>query len=402
MDRYKYVAIDPKSDRVVRKEVTAKSRQEVESIIESQKLEPVMIQVVKTRRLDIKFGQKVSRLEKISLTNELSIMLKSGISIVDSIDIIKEGMRNSYLIEILEGVKYSVQSGNSLSAAFKSYPDVFDEIFLAMIEAGEDSGKLSQALSSLSSEIKRDHRLVQDVTGALIYPAVILSTLILISLGMFVFVVPKVASVYESLAVKLPLPTKIFLAIGVFSSEKWWLLIPVIVILAVFFWWGLKSKRGQLALGAIQRRIPIMKHISALFNYVRFARILSILLGSGVQINTSVKVAARGLTDPALRTAGRSIAKQVEEGISLAEAMRKEEVFPITMVKMIEVGEKSGNLETILKDLSGYYSEELKDRLGRFTSLIEPILVVVIGFAIGAMVISLIGPIYGIIGQLEQ
>jgi len=397
------VAVNPKTDQVVRKEVTANVKQEVESIIEGQQLEPVMIREVKGRsRLNIKFGQKVSRLEKINLTNELSIMLRAGISIVDSIATIQEGMKNKYLVKILEGIKYSVQSGNSLSQALKAYPKVFDHIFIAMIEAGENSGKLSESLADLSAEIKRDYRLIKDVTGALIYPAVILSTLIVISLAMFIFVVPKIAQVYQSLAVRLPLMTKIFLATGTFMSQKWWLLIPILVILTFLLWQASKSRQGREVLGNIQRKIPVVKQISALFNYVRFARILSILLASGVQINTSVRISSRGLTDPELKKAGRSMSKRIEEGVSLAEAMRKEKTFPITMIKMIEVGERSGKLETILADLSDYYAEELKDRLGHFASLIEPVLVVVIGFAIGAMVISLIGPIYGIIGQLGQ
>ncbi len=403
MKRYRYVAVNPKTDQIVRKELTAKNQQEVKSIISSQNMDIVLIEELKEKGIkQVKFGRSVSRPEKINLTNELSIMFKAGISIVDSIDIIKEGMKNQYLVEILEGIKYSVQSGNSLAGSLEGYKEVFGPVFIAMVEAGENSGKLSETLTDLSAEIKRDHRLYKDVTGAMIYPAVIVSTLILISLAMFVFVVPKIAQVYESLAVKLPIPTKIFLVVGTFLSQKWWLAIPIIVFLAIFFWWGIKSKQGKRVLSVFQRKLPVLKDIFSLFNYVRFSRVLGILLSSGLQINNAVLIAAKGFSDPKLTEAGQRIAHKLEEGVSLAEAMRKEDCFPPNMIKMIEVGEKSGRLDALLKDLADYYSEELKDRLGRFTSLIEPVLVVLIGVAIGVMVVSLIGPIYGIISQLSQ
>lgn len=220
MKKFKYVAVNPKDDQVTRKDTTANSRQELESLLKGQDLDVVMIEeIVEENTLaKIKFGQKITRQDKISLTNELAIMLKAGISIVDSLNIIKEGHKNKYLIEIIESIKYSVQTGNSLSTAFKAYPRDFDPIFIAMIEAGENSGKLAKTLTELSSEIKRDDRLVKDVTGAMIYPAIILATLIIIGFSMFIFVVPKIAQVYESLEVAVPLSTKIFLAVGIFFT----------------------------------------------------------------------------------------------------------------------------------------------------------------------------------------
>jgi len=403
MKKFKYVAVNPKDDQVTRKDTTANSRQEVESLLKSQDLDVVMIEEIKAQGSfsNIKFGQKITRQDKIALTNELAIMLKAGISIVDSLNIIKEGHKNKYLIEIIESIKYSVQTGNSLSTAFKAYPKDFDPIFISMIEAGENSGKLAKTLTELSSEIKRDDRLVKDVTGAMIYPAIILATLIVIGFSMFIFVVPKIAQVYESLEVPIPLSTKIFLAIGLFLSTKWWLALPILFILAILLIWGLRSKQGRKVLGVIQSKTPVLNNIFHLFNYVRFTRVLSILLDSGVQINQSVIVASKGFSDPKLAQSAREMSKDLEEGVSLAESMRKKEEFPITMIKMIEVGEKSGKLDSILSQLSEYYAHDLNDKLSRFASIIEPVLMVAIGIAIGAMVISLIGPIYGIIGQLQ-
>jgi len=403
MKKFKYVAVNTKDDQVTRKDTTANSRQELESLLKSQDLDVVMIEEIETENIlaKIKFGQKITRQDKIALTNELAIMLKAGISIVDSLNIIKEGYKNKYLIEIIESIKYSVQTGNSLSTAFKAYPKDFDPIFISMIEAGENSGKLTKTLTELSSEIKRDDRLVKDVTGAMIYPAIILATLIVIGFSMFIFVVPKIAQVYESLEVAVPLSTKIFLAIGLFLATKWWLVLPILFILVILIIWGLKSKQGRKVMGIIQAKTPILNNIFHLFNYVRFTRVLSILLDSGVQINQSVVIASKGFSDPKLAESAKEMSKDLEKGISLAESMRKKEEFPITMIKMIEVGEKSGKLDSILEQLSEYYAHDLSDKLSNFASIIEPVLMVLIGIAIGAMVISLIGPIYGIIGQLQ-
>lgn len=402
MKKFRYVAVDPKQDQVVRKNITANNLAEVKSLIESQGLNLVTIEEAEEKS-SFKFSlrKKVSLLEKIEFVKQLSLMLRSGISIVESLEIIKEGRKDSAFVDILSGIQHSVGSGSALSSSLKNYPQVFDKVFISMVRAGEQSGNLEKVLSELGSEMKRNYRLKKDVTSALIYPAVIVGTLIMIGLAMFVFVVPKVAQVYERMDVSLPFSTKMFLVMGNFMSQYWWLVIPLLVILVLFGWWSAKTPRGGKAIARVERRIPVIRDIYYQFNYARFNRILSILLKSGIQINHSVELSAESVGDDKIRKSCLKMAKDLEEGQTLSGTMRKQDVFPVTMVKIIEVGEKSGKLDSTLLELSSHYSEELRDTLSRFTSLIEPILVVLIGVAVGAMVISLIGPIYGIISQVQ-
>ncbi len=402
MKKFRYVAVDPKQDKVIRKDATANNLAEVKSLIGSQGLNLVTIEEVEEKKgLNFSFGSGVSLSQKIEFVKQLSLMLRSGISIVESLEIIKEGRKDKAFVDIISGIQHSVGSGSSLSSSLKNYPEVFDRVFVSMVKAGEQSGNLEKVLSELAGEMKRNYRLKKDVTSALIYPAVIVGTLLMIGLAMFIFVVPKVAQVYERLDVTLPFSTKMFLVIGNFTSQFWWLVIPIILGLGVFGWWAAKTPQGGKVIARVERRVPVIKDIYYQFNYARFNRILGILLKSGIQINHSVELSAESVGDREIRNSCFKMAKDLEEGQTLSATMKKQDTFPITMVKIIEVGEKSGKLDSTLLELSDHYSEELRDALSRFTSLIEPILVVLIGVAVGGMVISLIGPIYGIISQVQ-
>ncbi len=403
MKKFSYVAINPKTDEVVREKVSATNLAEVKSSIEAQDFDLVTIEEVeKGKKFDFSFGKGVSLLEKVEFANQLSLMLKAGISIVEALSIIKQGSKNQYFMDIVGGIQHSIESGGSLSSALENYPDVFDSVFISMVRAGEKSGKLDKVLTDIANELKRDYRLIKEVASALIYPGVIVSTLVLISLAMFIFVVPKVAKVYERLDVALPLSTKIFLTIGTFMASYWWFVIPGIIILALAFYWGIKSKEGKKTLSKIEKRLPVLSDIYYQFNYSRFTRVLATLLKSGVQINKAMELTAKSIDDKEISTACKEISKELEEGVSLSQAMEKREFFPINMIKIVEVGERTGKLDPILIELSDHYTQELKDNLSRFTSLIEPVLVVLIGLAIGVMVVSLIGPIYGIIGEVQR
>ncbi len=402
MKKFRYVAVDPGKDEVIREDTTANNLAEVKSLIESQGLNLVTIEEVKEEKgFSFSFRSGVSLSQRIEFVKQLSLMLRSGISIVESLEIIKEGRKDKAFVDIISGIQHSVGSGSSLSSSLKNYPKVFDRVFVSMVKAGEQSGNLEKVLSELAEEMKRNYRLKKDVTSALIYPAVIVGTLLMIGLAMFIFVVPKVAQVYDRLDVALPFSTKMFLVIGNFTSQFWWLVIPIILGLGIFGWWAAKTPQGGKVIARIERKVPVIKDIYYQFNYARFNRILGILLKSGIQINHSVELSAESVGDREIRKSCFRMAKDLEEGQALSTTMKKQETFPITMVKIVEVGEKSGKLDSTLLELSEHYSEELRDTLSRFTSLIEPILVVLIGVAVGGMVISLIGPIYGIISQVQ-
>jgi len=403
MKKFKYVVVDPDNQKVIREEATANNEAEIRSLIDAQNYDLVSIEEVGrvNKGLNIRLGQGVSLLERIEFVNQLALMLKSGISIIEGLDIIKEGHKNDYFVDIIDGIQHSIKSGSSFSNSLKNHPKIFDQVFIAMIKAGEQSGNLEKVLVELGEEMKRNYRLKKDVTSALIYPAVIVGTLVLIGLAMFIFVVPKVADVYERLDVALPISTKIFLVTGTVLSHYWWLIIPLLVLLILFGWWGAGTKQGGKIVAKLEKNFPIIKNIYYQFNYARFTRVLGILLKSGIQINSSVELSAASIADDEISNSCKKMTKDLEGGESFASTMREQDIFPVTMVKITEVGEKTGKLDSTLLELSEHYSEELRDTLSRFTSIIEPVLVVIIGFAVGVMVISLIGPIYGIISQVQ-
>jgi type IV pilus assembly protein PilC len=359
-------------------------------------------EIAKKRKFEISlpFGG-VSLTEKIFFTRNLRVMLASGLSLPRALHILAGQSKSKKLENALLGVREEIAKGKSFSAALSKHPDIFSELFLSMVKIGEEAGTLEEVLKTLSQQIEREHELSSKIKGAMIYPAVIICAMLGIGLMMLIMVVPQLAETFEELGIELPVTTKLIIGLGTFLVEKWYLVILILVFLVFIFWRLLKTKKGKATLDALLLRVPIISPIVRKTNSASMIRTLSSLISSGVPIVRSLEVVSGTLGNVYFKESVREAAKKVRKGEKLSEALKPyQNIYPLIVVQMIAVGEETGETSNILAQLATFFEEEVGRATENLTSVIEPVLMLIIGAAVGFFAISMIQPMYSMLGGL--
>jgi len=400
MPLFEYKATE-ENGKVVEDTIQSNSRDDAANTLRGMKLKVLTIKDLDSgMKL---FGGKISVAEKAIFCRFMSTMLKSGLSIPEALEIIKAETTKPKMRKVLADLAFQTQKGKTLSSVLSQYKENFDPIFLTMVRVGEESGTLEKSFEYLTTQLTAAHELSQKIKGSMMYPAVICVAMFGNGIVMMVFVLPKISSVFLKLDVPLPLPTKIILTVGNFIGTNLLLSLGgagLLMFLAGLFVY-LRPTRALL-MGAF-KKLPIIKKIVNQIDIARFARTLSTLLRSGVPITTALDVSSEGLSDPQIRKQAKGFSEGVAKGEPLSVVMSKNsKLFPAIMIQTIKAGEKTGSLEEILDEMATFYESEVEYSLKRATALLEPVLMLVIGVAVGAMVIIMIAPIYGIIGGLQD
>ncbi len=344
----------------------------------------------------------ISLAEKINFVENLSVMLKAGISISRSLQIVVKQTHNLKFKNILTDVYNQVQQGKGLSEALEKYPEVFPGIFFSMIKVGELSGGLDKSLEYLSIQLHREADLKSKTMGAMIYPSVIVGAMLIIGVLMAIFVLPQLTSVFKDFGSSLPVSTKIVIWFADFMSGNAALVIGLMVgfiAVAVAIY---RTYPGKKAFDTFLLHFLVINNIVKKINLARFARILSSLLKSGIPIVQALDVAGGSLGNILYRELVLEASGQVRLGKTLTASLGKNEtLFPVLVAQMIEVGEESGTVQEILEQLAVHYEEEVDTILKNLSSIIEPLLLLFIGGVVGLLAVALVAPIYSI-GQNIQ
>lgn len=340
--------------------------------------------------------------EKISFIENLGIMMKAGISVSRSLQIVAKQTKNKKFQNIVIDIQRQVEQGKSLGEAVAKYPDVFSNIVSSMIKVGELSGNLEKSLEYLTIQLQREADLRSKTRGAMIYPSVIVGALLIVGVLMSIFVLPKLTSVFKDFNGELPASTKIVMAIADFMGGN-----AVMVIGGLIAFIGglvafLRTPAGQRVFDQVLVHFYVINTIVKKINLARFARILSSLLHSGIPIVQGLEVASNSMGNVLYKELVADAAVSVKLGKPLTEALSKDpNLFPVLVVQMLQVGEESGTVEEILSQLAMHYEEEVDTMLKNLSSIIEPLLLLFIGGVVGVLAVALIAPIYSI-GQNIQ
>lgn len=355
-----------------------------------------------TKKLQLpKFLQRVSLVEKIMFTRNLAEMSGAGLSLPRALKTLARQSKSQFFQETIIQIADDVRKGQSLASSFSKQPKIFNEFFVNMIKVGELSGNLEQVLKILSSQMKKDHDLIAKVRGAMFYPAVILVAMLGIGTGMMIFVVPKLTTVFEELNVDLPLTTRVLISFSHLLQNYILFALIGLVILIVLFRFFIKTKRGKKYLHLIFLHTPIFGTIVKKVNLARFSRTLSSLVKGGLGIVESLNVLSHTLGNLYYQASLKRAAKAVEQGETLHQTLSKDEnLYPLMILQMVEVGEETGSLADILERLASFYEEEVDQTTKNLASIIEPILMIIIGAAVGFFAISMITPMYSMMGNL--
>lgn len=348
-----------------------------------------------------KIFKSVSLFDKVLFARHLSVMIKAGVPLTQSLEALSKQTKNKNFSQILIDINKIIQGGGQLSDALNNYPDVFSELFVNMVKVGEHSGNLEEVLNLLAVQMDKDHQLISRVKGALIYPAVIIATMIVIGIIMMVTVVPKLVSTFKELKITLPITTRVIIFISDFLSQYTIISILLIIGLALLFWRLLNTNIGKRIHNWLTLNLPLVNGIVQKINSARFARTLSSLIESGVPIIKSLQIVSKTMINQYYKDALLSSIDKIQKGQAMSEILRNYPVlYPPLITQMIEVGEKTGTLSNVLKELADFYEEDINNLSKNLTTIIEPVLMIIIGVAVGFFAVSMIQPIYTMMTSL--
>jgi type IV pilus assembly protein PilC len=397
--KFEYFAKN-KNNEEKKGEMEAQSEKEVAEKLKEEQFWPIYIEEIKKKKLNKSFISGIFSIplkEKMIFCRHLAVMISSGLSISRALKDLGEQERNKGFQKIIFILGEDVKKGLSLADAMTKHPQAFDKVFISMVKVGETGGSLDEILNILSIQLEKDHKLISKVRGALIYPAIIVSVMIIIGILMMMFVVPKITQVFDEFGADLPFLTKMMIAISDFMASQILLTLGIIFVIigSTFFFY--KSPAGKVFFHKIFLKLPVINILIIKLNSARFSRILSSLLESGVSLVESLKITSDTLGNYYFKTAIKEASEDVQKGKALSEILsQKNTPFPFLVVNMLKVGEETGKTPDVLKKLASFYEEEVEQTTQNLSSVIEPVLMVVVGIAVAIFAIAIIKPIYSL------
>jgi len=339
------------------------------------------------------FGNRVNQADIANMTRQLASLVKANIPLVDAISALVDQLESAGLKNVLSQVRESVNEGSSLAKALALHPNVFDNIFINMVEAGESSGTLGLVLLKLADLKEAQTRLKRKIVGGMTYPAVMLLVAVGVLIGIFVFVIPKLEQIFVSMNKALPFTTEMLITMSRFTVT-WW---PAMIIgsggaFALFIRY-INTTGGREKWDRFKLNAPIFGKITRMIGVNRFASTMSTLLGSGVPILSAMSIAKNLVENVHLARAIENARSNITEGQSIAEPLKRSGEFPPLVIHMISIGEKTGELPAMLKNVADSYDEQVSTAIDAMTSLLEPAMIVFMGGTVGFIVVSVIMPL---------
>ncbi len=404
MSIFLYEAYDAKGSPV-HGQFEADSEREVLEYLTRHSLSPVRVVDLArsaTSRLALSFFDRISPVDVLFLVRNLATTTKAGMSVVESLDVLIADSEKPIMRQMLEGVQGSIKSGQSLSQAFVPYQQWFPVAFIGMIKAGEISGKLDTTLTTLGHYLTREFQLRSQVRSALIYPVVLLVASVGVIVLLLIGVLPRLTSAFAASGVKLPFITQAFLSIS--HALTWSITLDVLVVaaLAWFFIYFRRTPRGKKIWFAILSRLPLARDIMHKVALVRFTRTFGSLMDSGISALEGLDITAQSIGNGSYEEALRAGRRQMEEGVSISHTLAQNpELFPRVLTSLVVVGERTGTLSMILLSLADFYEEEVANKLKDMVAILEPALLLVMGLVVGAIALSILLPIYQMVGGVR-
>ncbi len=339
------------------------------------------------------FGNRVSVRDIATFTRQLASLVKANIPLVEALTALVDQIENERLKVVVAQIRQDVNEGSSLAKAVSVHSKVFDTVFVNMIEAGESSGTLGMILLKLADLKEAQMRLQSKIVGAMMYPALMMFVAVALMVGIFAFVIPKLAKVFESMNKPMPASTQALLYLSDQLITWWYLVLGFVVVVIWSFTKYISSAKGKPKWDRFKLRLPIAGPLIRMIAITRFSSTMSTLLSSGVPILTSMAI-ARNLVDNApISAAIQNARENITEGQSIADPLRKSGEFPPLMLHMIAIGEKTGELPEMLRNVAETYEEQVSTKIDSMTSLLEPLMLIAMGGTVGFIVMSIFVPL---------
>lgn len=393
--KFNYTATDA-SGKSVKGSSDVVDRQTLIANLTNQNLKPIIIKAEGENGNKDKKKHHVKTKDVVAFTRQLSTMVSAGVPIVRSLSTLQEQASSKSFKLVVGGIAKDTESGISLADAFAKYPDVFSEVYINMVRAGEAGGILDEILKRLASQLEKDASMKKKIKSAMMYPMVIGGITVVAFFGIMIFVIPKIAKILTDLGgpnAKLPIYTQILLNMSAFAQHNYIVVIAVFAITIFLFRRYIKTPAGKYQFHYILLKIPILKGIILKIAVARFASTFAALMGAGVGVLDSLEVTGGAIGNKVIEKELKDAAKEVKNGKQLSEPLSKSPHFPPIVSQMLAVGEETGQIDTILVKVAEFYEEEVETVIDGLTSIIEPLMIVVLGSVVGVIAASVMGPI---------
>ncbi len=401
MPVFEYTAKNATTGQILKGSFDAPNRDELIGHLRKNRLLLVSLREA-SRDINIRLpGGGVGTRDVVIFTRQFATMINSGLPLVQSLNILAQQTENQKLKETTRSVVYDVEAGNTLADAFGKHPTVFPALYVNMVAAGEAGGILDTILLRLATFLEKNDKLIRKVKSAMIYPAVILTVALGAIVILLVFVIPVFQDMFASVAMELPLPTRIVIGLSDFLQSFWWAIIIVVTALG----FGLKqfyaTTQGRRRIDGFLLAFPVLGDVLRKSAVSRFTRTLGTLISSGVSILDGLEITAKTAGNAVIQDAIMASRSSIAGGDTIAAPLEKSGVFPPMVISMIAVGEQTGGLDEMLSKIADFYDDEVDVAVGGLLSLMEPVMILFLGVIVGGMIIAMYLPIFGMMQTIQ-
>ncbi|MBQ3784080.1 MAG: type II secretion system F family protein [Lachnospiraceae bacterium] len=402
MATYEYTAVD-RAGKQKKGTMEAQTEERVKDFLKSEGLIPITIKEQSILSKDISFGRKRVKARDLSVfCRQFNSILNAGVTILNALNMLSEQTENKVLREAIKQVQIDVEKGESLTVAMSKHAQTFPPIMIHMVEAGEASGSLEVAFERLAVQFEKQAKTSGLIKKAMVYPCVVVVVAIVVVIVMLVVVFPQFEEMFDQVGGDLPAITKIVMSLSEFVQHFWWLLIILNAGLIFGFITFKKSENGQQFLSKLALNMPVVRGLTTKSSSATLARTLSTLLAAGITLVDAVEISSKVISNVIVRTALSDSVDEIKRGIPLSVPLQESGVFPPMLYQMTRIGEETGNIEGMLEKIADYYEEEVENTTAALTSLLEPMIIVVLGFLVGFILLSIYMPMLGMYSAIEN
>jgi len=402
MPLFKYTAKN-KEGEIYSKTVESTDRYSLYKVIHDEGATPVSIEEagIKTKIAGGSLFSSVKTQEKINFAKNLGSMIRAGLSVTRALSVMQKQAKRKALKSVLADLETEVSKGAALSEALGKKPKIFSPLFISMVRAGEESGSVAESLMMVGNQMEKSHLLAKKVKGAMIYPAVIIGGMIVLAILLLIFMVPTLTATFAGIGVELPLPTRILIGLSDFMIENTLLVLGAIVILGGLLYLYFRSTAGKNLLDNAVLKLPVIGEMVKEVQSARTARTLSSLLSAGVEVVGSLDVTIAVMQNHLYKKALEEARAAIQKGELMSAVFTKnEKLYPVFVAEMVAVGEETGKISEMLTGVADYYENQVDQKTKDLSTIIEPILMILIGAGVGIFAISMLAPTYSLVDYI--
>jgi len=401
MPVFEYTAKNATTGQILKGNLDAVNRDEVVGHLRKNRL---LLVSLREAPKQIKFGlpgRGISTRDIVIFTRQFATMINSGLPLVQSLNILSAQTENPKLKDVTKGVVHDVEAGNTLADALGKHPTAFPELYVNMVAAGEAGGILDTILLRLATFLEKNDKLIRKVKSAMIYPAVIFTVALVAVAVLLIFVIPVFRSMFESVHMELPLPTRIVIGLSDFLRSYWWLVLGILGGGTFLFRKFNATQAGKRRVDGALLAMPVLGDVLRKSAVSRFTRTLGTLVSSGVSILDGLEITAKTAGNTIIHDAIMSSRSSIAGGDTIAAPLEKSGVFPPMVISMIAVGEQTGGLDEMLSKIADFYDDEVDVAVSGLLSLLEPIMILFLGVIVGGMIVAMYLPIFGMLQTVQ-